>query len=444
LKFCLAFSEPIPNKYGMKMPDSFPVAVKSGNSVVKIYRHENGKYVEFKVAFYVGDKRKLETFADYEKARRRADAINGSVADKDVEALTISREERILFRRTTDALAGLGIEIDAAAREYAEARRMLGQTSLLDAVRDYAKRHPANLKPMTVTALVDELIAAKRKDGLSAEYLKDLSVRLGVFREAFQSDVSAITVAQINEFLRSLDVGGRSRNNYRRAIGTLIKFAEKYGALLKGSLPLEEIDLAREEQFDVEIWTPAEMAKLLTAAQLSPVNLKPGFNRRYAANQGILPLLVLGAFAGIRTSKEIRRQKWSDINLQTGFIRVTGAKGGTAAKRLIPISDNLRKWLSVCQPTAETCCTFARPEDVLKRLAKRAGVSWKHNALRHSYASYRVAETQNVPQVALELGNSVKMVNRHYREIVTPEQAKSWFSITPEKLEKLNSLIKTD
>lgn len=421
----------------MKTPDSFPVTVKNGNSIVKIYRHQNGKYVEFKVAFYVGDKRKLETFAEYEKARKRADAINDSVADKDVDALAISREDRILFKRATDAIAGLGLEIDAAAREYAEARKLLGATPLLDAVRGYLKRHPSNLKRMTVAEATEGLIAAKRKDGLSAEYLKDLSVRLGVFEESFRCEISAITPAQVNEFLRALEVGGRSRNNYRRAVGTLIRFAEKSGALVKDSLPLDEIDLAREDQFDVEIWTPEEMAKLLSAAQLNPENLKPGYNRRYAAQQGILPLLVLGAFAGIRTSKEIRRQKWSDINLQTGFIRVTGAKGGTAAKRLIPISENLRQWLAVCPRTAETCCSYARPEDVLKRLAKRAGVKWKHNALRHSYASYRVAQTQNVPQVALELGNSVKMVNKHYREIVTPEQGKTWFAIQPGNLDKI-------
>ena len=179
------------------------------------------------------------------------------------------------------------------------------------------------------------------------------------------------------------------------------------------------------------------MRKLLAAAQLNPDNLKAGYNKRYASDQGILPLLVLGGFAGVRTAKEIRRQKWSDINLDTGFIRVTGAKGGTAAKRLIPIHENLRKWLAICTRTAETCCTCARPEDAVKRLAKRAGAEWKHNALRHSYASYRVAETQNVPQVALELGNSVKMVNKHYRELVTEADAKAWFSIKPSKTEKV-------
>lgn len=421
----------------MKTPDSFPVTVKSGNSIVKIYRHENGKYVEFKVAFYLDGKRKMETFADYGKAKKRADDINDSVKAGDSEALSISREDRILFERASSALEGCGVEIDTATREYAEARRLLGKVPLLEAVRDYLKRHPANLKKQTVQEIYTALLNAKRKDGVSEIYLKDLSVRLSKFSETFHCNISDITSDQITEFLRSLDVKGRSRNNYRRSIGTLIKFAESKGAIAKGSIALGDIARAKEEFFHVETFTPEEMGKLLKAAQFNTGNLKPGYNLRYAKEQGVLPLLLLGAFAGMRTNAEIRRQKWSDINLQTGFIRVTGAKGGTASNRLIPIQDNLRQWLAICPRTSETCCTYDRPEDALKRLAKRAGVAWKHNALRHSYGSYRAAVTQNLPQVALEMGNSVKMVNKHYREAFTPEQGKTWFALTPGNLEKI-------
>jgi len=57
--------------------------------------------------------------------------------------------------------------------------------------------------------------------------------------------------------------------------------------------------------------------------------------------------------------------------------------------------------------------------------------SWKQNALRHSYISYRVALIQDVAQVALEAGNSPKMIFQHYRELVRPDAAKAWFSIMP-------------
>ncbi len=51
------------------------------------------------------------------------------------------------------------------------------------------------------------------------------------------------------------------------------------------------------------------------------------------------------------------------------------------------------------------------------------GFIWKHNGLRHSFISYRVAQTQNVAQVALEAGNSPRMVFSNYRELVRPADA---------------------
>ena len=57
--------------------------------------------------------------------------------------------------------------------------------------------------------------------------------------------------------------------------------------------------------------------------------------------------------------------------------------------------------------------------------------AWKHNALRHSFISYRVADIQNVAQVALEAGNSPQMIFKHYRELVRPAEAKAWFAISP-------------
>jgi hypothetical protein len=67
-----------------------------------------------------------------------------------------------------------------------------------------------------------------------------------------------------------------------------------------------------------------------------------------------------------------------------------------------------------------------------RRVAKAAQVRWRSNALRHSFISYRLAEIQDVNRVALEAGNSPQMIFRHYRELCTPDQAKTWFAIVPQ------------
>jgi hypothetical protein len=60
-----------------------------------------------------------------------------------------------------------------------------------------------------------------------------------------------------------------------------------------------------------------------------------------------------------------------------------------------------------------------------------APFAWKHNALRHSFISYRVAETHDAAKVSLEAGNSPQMIFKHYRELVRPDAAKAWFGLMP-------------
>ena len=58
-------------------------------------------------------------------------------------------------------------------------------------------------------------------------------------------------------------------------------------------------------------------------------------------------------------------------------------------------------------------------------------MKWKTNALRRSYASYRVALTHDAGRVAGELGNSAVVVHRHYRERVKLTDAERWFAVRP-------------
>src|ERR1035437_9604251 len=61
--------------------------------------------------------------------------------------------------------------------------------------------------------------------------------------------------------------------------------------------------------------------------------------------------------------------------------------------------------------------------------------AWKHNALRHSFISYRLAAVPNTAQVALEAGDSPQMIFGHYRELGRAADGEKWFGITPEAVE---------
>jgi len=53
------------------------------------------------------------------------------------------------------------------------------------------------------------------------------------------------------------------------------------------------------------------------------------------------------------------------------------------------------------------------------------------NALRHSYASYRLAQTEDAAKVALEMGNSPRKLFSNYRQLAAKKQAQKWFAILP-------------
>jgi hypothetical protein len=73
----------------MKTP-SFPLEIKNGNSLVKIYPHSNAGYAESKVAYYAEGCSKMETYADLEKAKTRAGEINDRANDGSAVVLTLT------------------------------------------------------------------------------------------------------------------------------------------------------------------------------------------------------------------------------------------------------------------------------------------------------------------------------------------------------------------
>ena len=58
---------------------------------------------------------------------------------------------------------------------------------------------------------------------------------------------------------------------------------------------------------------------------------------------------------------------------------------------------------------------------------------WKHNGLRHSFVSYRLAELRDIAKVSDEAGNSPQMILKHYRQLVTKTAATDWFSVSPKE-----------
>ena len=66
-------------------------------------------------------------------------------------------------------------------------------------------------------------------------------------------------------------------------------------------------------------------------------------------------------------------------------------------------------------------------------LAHALKSGWSRNALRDSFISYRIAILRSADQVALEGGNSLSIIFKHYRKPTTPDVAAKWLGILPKE-----------
>ncbi len=395
----------------------FPIVVKRGSSVVKIYRDRKPTGTYYRVAYHIGGKRHRLHFNDLEKATSEAEAKASQLSRGDIDAAQLTGRDRLVYGRAVEAVREHGAPLDAVALEYSEASKLLDGVPLIEAVRFYSRHHGRGIARKSVADAVGAMIAAKTAKGVSAVYLADLRYRLGVFREAFHCDVNAVTPDDVKAFfeLRSAGLSPRSHNNFLRTIGTFLRFAQNHGWLSKEADLLARVEKRSEKPTPVEIFTSAQLAALLKNASAE-----------------IAPCLALGAFAGLR-AEEILRLDWADVEKRPGFIEVAAHKAKTATRRIVPISDNLARWLAIAPRSAERIWPYSKAWffEAMRNIASDANIKWKQNALRHSFISYRLAEIQDVNRVALEAGNSPQMIFRHYRELATPDQARTWFSVAP-------------
>lgn len=405
---------------------------KIGNATVPIYRRQkrhkpSGKrYTVFEVADYTTGQRRLQSYSDAAKAIGEAQRIGRLLSTGETAAARLRGSEAASYGRAVELLRDAGLEtpLELVAARYVEAVKVLGTDKVVEAAQDYIRRNPAERPARTVREVADELIALKSHRKASARYLEDLKIRLAKLAERFAVRVDSVTTADVQEWLDGFNAAPRTIRNFRNTASALFKFAEARGYIARGENPVTATEQIKAKTADaIEIYTPDELARLLAAA---PDSFKP--------------VLALQAFAGLR-SAEVMRLDWQNVKLGRGHIEITAANAKTASRRIVPILPNLAAWLKDTAKKSGKIFPHHRAyfhelqRDISANTknGKLAAVPWKHNALRHSFISYRVADIQNVAQVALEAGNSPAMIFGHYRELVTADDAKTWFAIAPKQ-----------
>jgi len=390
----------------------------SGLSRVRIYTiNRSDGYPQFTISWKEGGRRQLKSFAQLDEARLVAQQTMVRLANYANNGGNATLRDIEMFHHCEAKAQEQGVSLSAAIDEWLAARRIVRDCSLIEAVRFYEANRRDFLPVKPVEEVAAEFLRSRIAGGGSKAYITSARNVTGRFVKACPLPISEITVQRIDKYLREMKgVSSTTRNSNRRIIVTMFSFAKRQGYLhpdRKTAAQLSATYKAPDKK--VTIFTPEEMEKLLLAA----------LGR-------IFPVIAIGGFAGIRTA-EIQRLDWEDIKWDRGYIEIQGKKAKTAARRLVPLSDNLKAWLAPWWNATGKVVSLAAVAGPLSDTALKARIpgGWRQNALRHSYISYRVALTGDVPRTALEAGNSPAMIFRHYRELVDEEAAKAWFSIMP-------------
>jgi Site-specific recombinase XerD len=309
------------------------------------------------------------------------------------------------------------------AQEAVEQLQPFNKT-IRDAVQHYVRHLKASERSCSAEQLVKELLKAKEADGVGPRHLSDLAGRLGYFAQVFDGKlVAEITSADIDAWLRSLDVGPQSRNHYRALLVLAFNFAIRNGYAVEN--PAQGAAKAK---------VIGKAPGILSVEQASALLVN--------APSDVLPYIALGLFAGLRRA-ELERLDWSEIDFESNLIEVTAAKAKTAQRRFVTLQPNLRAWLMPLRQLKGDVVQRESFKPSFKQARISAGITeWPDNGLRHSFASYHLAHFKNAASTALELGHHDSRVTfAHYRELVKPREAARYWKLKPVKTTKVVPMV---
>jgi len=405
--------------------------VRVGNVEVRMYLLQNRgeDYVFIKYHWAGKPKLKLvrrKSAADEKRARAIAHEVASAIYNNRAAHISEIGTGTHVLKAAEDALSHLNISVDAAAREYAAARDQLkGHGTLSDAVDYFVRSRPGQTRVITVGDAVEEYLSQMEHDvkvgSLSQRHLQDSRSRLRRFAEQFRCPLADVTAAEIQNWLRSLDIAPRTRNNFVERIAAFSHWAQDQN-YLRRDITTEADSLKRvKTRTNIHIFRIEDFRKMLYGA----VEHDPR----------CLTYLTVGTFAFIRPNEMLRmtgrnvRFQHNDIEVEDAQAKQTRKKSGH--RRLVPMQPNLRAWLEAYPPDAEKPLVMQKTPVFVRELAKKLKITWHHDIMRHSGISYAVALTGNVDQVALWAGNSRQIIYESYLSQVTAAEAAEFFGMMP-------------
>ncbi|MEA3213576.1 MAG: hypothetical protein QOE70_6633 [Chthoniobacter sp.] len=391
------------------------ITVGKVRAEIKVYtlRRPNG-VASYPCAWYDLGKRQTKTFAEIENAKffaqqqtlslRNEGKAVGEASLRDVETLWACECRSQRF----------GLTLVAAFDEWFAAKSALNGGSVTEAVRFYSAHHVGlPNKPFGVVS--EEFYSAKAAAGASFVYCRSLRHYLARMKKPLgATPLADITMPQIDAYLRSEAGNHTTRNNLRRILVTVFRWAQKQGYLAQDRKTTSE-----------------------RAMTFSGRTQHPRFSRRMNAedHQG-LPEEHAAAHRHWRVLRDPlcpdRATRLARHPLGSRLHRDQSCQGEDQGPTPCPSLDEPSRLVGAATERR-------RPGLPKSEHGNSAELHWRKGG-------FRLAAERATPQfrelssgwgtgrrakVALEMGNSRKMLFKHYRELVTLDAASAWFAISP-------------
>lgn len=309
--------------------------------------------------------------------------------------------------------------------------RDIGIDALEDAVEHYHRTYQNPSEQVTISDAVDMFGEDEEIEHLMASKQVYEVCRIGGnFAQQYPTlHLHEVTPAHIAEFTKG--DADKTRASKKSKLGSLFNWALDESHRFIDRHPTtgaseRKVKKARED--DVSTLSIEAVKALLEQAS----TLYDG---------SLIPYLALKLFAGIR-SDEIGRLEWDDVNLDTGYIRMSAKKSKTGSARSIRIYDNLHQWIEPFHAKGDPIIPtgfihrwgivrhksgFKKPRDKVNKLKLPI---WPRNVLRHTAVTYHLKVNGEMATVDWA-GHDVKVMLKHYVGLATQEDAERYWSIVP-------------
>jgi len=402
----------------MKSSVIFPRRLVQGNSKVTIYRTKHAKTASgyiYQVAWYdASNTRRLKQFTDPAEAISDGKRRLEQIAAGEIDVAGITNADLKELRRARE-LAG-DTPLLAALEEWKAAKKH-ADIHLIEAAQEWHERQGSASLEKTLDFVYKEFIAAKIAAGKSAKTYKP---HLDSFSDKFGwLKISELKEPALQAWLNTFETHS-TRNTKRKRLVTLWRWAQKKGYVSRSmTTEAEMTDTAAEVEVNIQTITAPTLVNLLEYMKKH--------HPKYVAP------LALAGLCGLRRS-EVQSQLWDDILLKRKLLKVSSAKKGTPAYRIVRLSETALKWLSYgAQTSGEVCPGTTWAMDRIRDIGQTGDrFTLPPNCFRNGYISHLVALAGNIERTALEAGNSTKIIRKHYLELFPAEEGAKWFGSFPE------------